>query len=128
MATAQVSSLLVVEGRGGLSLWLEARLRGRREDLCIVADLEMACSDVILLVLVQFGSDFTWIAFVLVLSLLLSEVLAWHFLGLAQCEMVMFDVLDELFVSLALSVIFLSVSHLELSLAVESMTSAQVKA
>ena len=88
----------------------------------------MACSDVVLLVLVQFGSDFTRIAFVLVLSLLLSEVLTWHFLGLAQCEMVMFDVLDELFVSLALSVIFLSVSHLELSLAVESMTSAQVKA
>ena len=100
MATTQVSSLLVVEGRGGLSLWLEARLRGRREDLCIVADFEMRRSDVRLLLLIELRPDLAGVTLILELSLLLSQVLTWHLLSVSEVKVVMLDVLDKFLIRL----------------------------
>ncbi len=100
MAAPQVSSLLVVEGRGWLPLWLEAGLGGRGEDLCIVADFEMRRSDVRFLLLVELRPDLAGVTLVLELSLLLSQVLTWHLLPISELKVVMLDLLDELLIRL----------------------------
>ena len=100
MATTQVSSLLVVERRGRLSLWLEARLSRRGEDLCIVADFEVRGSDVRLLLLIELRPDLVGVTLILELSLLLSQVLTWHLFSVSEVKVVMLDVLDKFLIRL----------------------------
>ena len=79
----------------------------------------MGASEIGLPILIELGSNFLWVSFVLELRLVLSEELTFERWVFVQVKVIVLDLVYEASINLTISVVLRGESRLELSLPLE---------